>query len=85
MQGLSVRVRGTVQGVGFRPFIYQLARRYGLTGWVRNTNTQVEIELDGDADALTAFLEELHASSPPLARIDEIVSEQRPPSGFSSF
>jgi len=65
VQGLSVRVRGIAQGVGFRPFIYRLAERHGLTGWVRNTNTQVEIGLDGDEDALRSFLEELAAAAPP--------------------
>jgi hydrogenase maturation protein HypF len=45
VRGLSVRVRGIVQGVGFRPFVYQLAARHGLTGWVRNTDARVEIEL----------------------------------------
>lgn len=85
MQGLSVRVRGIVQGVGFRPFVFQLAERYQLTGWVRNTNTQVEIEVEGGDEALTDFLRDLRESAPPLARIDEIVSEERPASGFTSF
>ena len=85
MQGLSVRVRGIVQGVGFRPFVYQLAERYQLNGWVRNTNTQVEIEVEGGDQALTDFLQSLRDRAPPLARIDEIVSERRPASGFTSF
>ena len=85
MQGLSVRVRGTVQGVGFRPFIYQLAERHGLTGWVRNTGGQVEIELDGDEQALAEFLGELRRESPPLARIEELLSEQRPAAGYAAF
>ncbi len=85
MQGLSVRVRGIVQGVGFRPFIYQLAKRHGLTGWVRNTNAQVEIELDGDEGALRAFLEGLRADAPPLCRIDEILSENKTFHGYATF
>ncbi|UCC49532.1 MAG: carbamoyltransferase HypF [Gemmatimonadota bacterium] len=85
MQGLSVRVRGIVQGVGFRPFVYQLAERYGLTGWVRNTNTQVEIEVDGSEEGLKGFLHDLLDCTPPLARIDAVESERRPASGFTCF
>lgn len=85
MRGLSLKVRGIVQGVGFRPFVYQLAERHGLTGWVRNTNSQVEIEVDGSEESLTEFLRELRERAPPLARIDEIESDGRPASGFHSF
>ncbi len=85
MQGLSVKVRGIVQGVGFRPFIYQLAERHELTGWVRNTSRQVEIEIDGSEVALERFLRDLRERAPPLARIDEVHVDQRPPSGFSTF
>ncbi|UCC71153.1 MAG: carbamoyltransferase HypF [Gemmatimonadota bacterium] len=85
MHGLSVRVRGIVQGVGFRPFVYQLAERYKLVGWVRNTNRQVEIEVDGGEEALADFLRDLREAAPPLARIDMIEADERPPLGFSSF
>ncbi|MGD8866138.1 MAG: carbamoyltransferase HypF [Gemmatimonadales bacterium] len=85
MQGLSVRVRGIVQGVGFRPFVYQLAEQYSLTGWVRNTDRQVEIELDGTPDGLSGFVGELRRRAPPLARIDAIEVEEREPAGYSSF
>jgi hydrogenase maturation protein HypF len=85
VRGLSVRVRGIVQGVGFRPFVYQLASEHGLKGWVRNTNRQVEIELDGDEAALERFLRDLRERAPPLARIDEVSVERRPASGFTLF
>jgi len=85
VKGLSVRVRGTVQGVGFRPFVFQLAERFDLKGWVRNTNTQVEIEVDGEEEALTGFLRALRDEAPPLAVIDWIGSEARPPAGYRSF
>ncbi len=64
MRGLSVRVRGVVQGVGFRPFVHQLAERHRLAGWVRNTAGQVEIELDGREDALARFLSDLRREAP---------------------
>ena len=65
-----VRVRGLVQGVGFRPFVYQLAHRYDLTGWVRNDDAGVLIEIQGLTTA--PFLRALEAELPPLARIDAV-------------
>jgi hydrogenase maturation protein HypF len=67
-----VSVHGIVQGVGFRPFVYGLARRLGLGGLVRNTTRGVEIELEGDPDAIGEFLERLVAEAPPLAHIDDV-------------
>jgi hydrogenase maturation protein HypF len=83
--GLSVSVRGIVQGVGFRPFVYQLAERHRLVGWVRNTTSQVEIQVEGSEAALAAFVRDLRDEAPPLARIDEIETEDRSPAGYSSF
>jgi hydrogenase maturation protein HypF len=68
-------VRGVVQGVGFRPFIYNLARRLSLDGWVRNTASGVEIEIRGPAGVLDDFYERLGLELPPLARVDRIDSE----------
>jgi hydrogenase maturation protein HypF len=83
--GLSVKVRGIVQGVGFRPFIFNLADRLSLTGWVKNTSSGVEIELDGTKLKLQDFLRALSEELPPLARIDNIVSETRSPNGYAQF
>lgn len=85
MRGLSVRVRGTVQGVGYRPFVCRLAERHGLSGWVRTGNEQVEIEVDGSGEALAEFLRDLRNCALPLSRIDEIDVEHRPASDFTSF
>jgi len=65
-----VRVRGLVQGVGFRPFVYQLAHRYELTGWVKNDDAGVLLEVQGATTA--PFLLALEAELPPLARIDAV-------------
>lgn len=65
-----IHVGGVVQGVGFRPFVYQIATRAHLRGWVMNTSAGVEIEVEGDPDALDAFVHALVAEKPPLARID---------------
>lgn len=85
MNGLSIRVTGIVQGVGFRPFVYNLAQRCQLTGWVRNTSAGVEIEVDGEQDQLQAFAEHLKVDAPSLARIDSISISERPASGFAQF
>jgi hydrogenase maturation protein HypF len=83
--GLSIKVRGIVQGVGFRPFIFNLAERYHLTGWVKNTSSGVEIELDGTQGNLRNFLRTLSEELPPLARIDQMVSESRAHNGYTQF
>ncbi|MCJ7512976.1 MAG: carbamoyltransferase HypF [Anaerolineales bacterium] len=84
-EGLRIHVTGVVQGVGFRPFVYSLAQRLALTGWVRNTAGGVEIEADGQPPALQAFVEGLRREAPPLARIDKIDVESRATDGFEAF
>src|SRR5689334_11419008 len=74
-----VRVRGLVQGVGFRPFVYRLATRHGLTGWVHNDEQGVLIEVQGDA--CDAFVEDLAREMPPLARVDAVEAERIAPRG----
>ena len=70
---LRLRVRGRVQGVGFRPHVHALARRYGLTGWVRNDPQGVLIEVQGADTA--AFRTALSDEAPPLARVDSVDCE----------
>jgi len=75
-QRCRIEVRGVVQGVGFRPYIYRLAERYSLTGSVRNSDTGVWIEVQGDDVRVADFLSVLPLEAPPLTRIMEItVSE----------
>ena len=68
-------VRGVVQGVGFRPFVYRLAHRHGLAGWVANSSSGVVIEVDGTDAVLSAFERDLTAEAPVLARIESVASE----------
>jgi hydrogenase maturation protein HypF len=70
-----IHVSGVVQGVGFRPFIYTLAIRYGLAGWVRNTSAGVDIEVTGDPLALDDFTRTITAEAPPLSRIESVTSK----------
>lgn len=69
---VRINVRGIVQGVGFRPFVYTLAMRNHLTGWVRNTSAGVEIEINGQPIEINSFYSDLKTNFPPLARIDHI-------------
>lgn len=69
---LAVAVRGIVQGVGFRPFVYNAARSRGLAGWVANQIDTVRIEVQGDSSQLDPFLETLRNDLPPQACIDSI-------------
>jgi hydrogenase maturation protein HypF len=79
MNGIHVHVTGIVQGVGFRPFIYNLAQRYHLTGWVKNTSAGVEIEVYGEDADLQIFSTAITDQAPPLARIEKIKITKRPP------
>ncbi|MBA2410348.1 MAG: carbamoyltransferase HypF [Gammaproteobacteria bacterium] len=73
-EGREVRVRGLVQGVGFRPAVWRLARECGLTGEVANDTQGVLIRVWGDAMGLDKFIRRLQSEAPPLARIDTIES-----------
>ena len=68
----EVSVRGIVQGVGFRPFVYALARRHGLTGLVRNDAEGVHVEVEGDAESLDLFLRAIEEEAPPLAVVEAV-------------
>jgi hydrogenase maturation protein HypF len=85
LTGVKIHITGVVQGVGFRPFVYGLARRLELNGWVRNTSAGVDIEVDGEQDVLDAFVEALRNEAPPLSRIDELSASFQDPNGFRSF
>jgi hydrogenase maturation protein HypF len=71
-QCLSLKIEGIVQGVGFRPFVYQLATELGLTGWVNNSSAGVSIEVEGDRPILEIFLTRLQQEKPYLAKIQQI-------------
>src|SRR5690242_21697946 len=85
LNAYSIKVRGVVQGVGFRPFVYHLAQSYGLTGWVLNAEEGVEIRLEGEEAPLQSFIAGIKAQSPPAAIIAEISAEPVPPAGLRAF
>ena len=78
-------VGGVVQGVGFRPFVFNLAARLGLCGWVRNTSAGVEIHVEGAAAALDSFARALKDEAPPRARIVTFAEVPAQPAGAASF
>ena len=82
---IHVTVQGTVQGIGFRPFVYRLARSLGLSGWVYNTADGVVIEIEGREEQRAAFLQALQSDAPPLARIATIAAMETPSLGTSDF
>jgi len=80
-----ISVKGVVQGVGFRPFVYGLATRLNLHGWVCNTSGGVEILIDGKNDYINEFIQSLALERPPLAKIDSIQVNEAPCDSSSNF
>ena len=80
-----LRVRGVVQGVGFRPFVYRLATRGGLGGLVWNDGDGVVVEVEGPAGALDSFARALVGEAPPLARIASVTGQRMAPLGERAF
>ncbi len=81
----SILVRGVVQGVGFRPFVYRLATEEALAGSIGNNTAGVTIEIEGPPEQLDTFLVRLRSEAPPLARIDAIAVQDTSPIGASGF
>lgn len=84
-EAVKIIVRGRVQGVGFRPFVYQLAQKMGLKGTVQNNMDGVRIIWEGSGAAIRKALEELKLSPPRLSRIDTVVAEQIAAEGRGTF
>src|ERR1019366_6076482 len=81
----QIRVCGIVQGVGFRPFVYNLARDLGLTGYVFNSSAGVTVEIEGADEGIQKFLDILRHRPPPLALIAEIAVVELEPLGDDDF
>ncbi len=81
----EVGVRGVVQGVGFRPFVYRLALEEGLAGFIGNDTDGVTIEIEGPSASLESFLARLRSDAPPLSRIDSITVREAKPIGDTGF
>ena len=85
MRRARTRVGGTVQGVGFRPYVFRLANELGLAGWVLNDERGVELEVEGRESAVAEFLARLPAEAPPLARVASLDTEPVAVAGERDF
>ncbi|MCL2136318.1 MAG: carbamoyltransferase HypF [Coriobacteriia bacterium] len=85
MKAFSIHVSGLVQGVGFRPFVYRLALRYGLFGWVYNASDGVSIHVEGDQEAILGFMQAVQNEHPEIARIDRFSSQSTSPLYLNDF
>ena len=85
VEALDIQVKGIVQGVGFRPFVYRLAKKYLLSGWVLNATEGVFIHAEGEANLLDKFVTELHMNPPSAAKVKEIDLNEVPLQGFTTF
>jgi len=82
---VRIFIRGAVQGVGFRPFIYRLATFLNLTGWINNNTGGVVIEVEGDQQALLEFTQRIQSNKPARAIINSITTEYAEPLGYRAF
>ena len=84
-QRLRVTIRGAVQGVGFRPFVYRVATELGLSGWVSNSSQGVFIEVEGNRRQLELFLQRIRQEKPPRSFIQSLESSFLDPIGYAAF
>ncbi len=82
---VQIIVKGLVQGVGFRPFVYRLAAKFGLKGWVQNTNEFVRIRISGSDETIRLFIDSFTKDAPIAAIIETIVTENLEPEEFTTF
>src|SRR4030043_645317 len=83
--GRKIQVKGIVQGVGFRPFVYKLAELHHISGWVMNSSAGVEIHATGQATDISSFIGSLQGNPPLLSKIDSVVIQEIEPEAFSGF
>jgi hydrogenase maturation protein HypF len=84
-RALDLRIGGIVQGVGFRPFVYRLAQRYELRGWVLNDESGVRVHAEGASDALDAFARAVVAEAPPAASVTSVDVKPGAVEGHADF
>ncbi len=85
MTAVSLHVTGIVQGVGFRPFVYNLARELGLDGWVLNSSEGVFCVVEGDDEVVNDFTRRIRDDAPPMAVVEHVHAEEVDPEGFEGF
>ena len=82
---MQVNIKGIVQGVGFRPFVYNLAKKHNLVGYVLNNTSGVFIDVEGEQKAVKKFIQHVNSSPPPQAEIYDMQSQQVETFGYQDF
>lgn len=82
---LFIEIKGLVQGIGFRPFVYRLALEKGITGWVKNSLTGVEIHAEGPYTSINSFVQEIPLKAPVASIIESITPRKAIPDGYTDF
>ena len=85
IEALDIQVKGIVQGVGFRPFVYRMAKKYLVNGWVLNAADGVFVHAEGEGKLLDEFVLELSENPPAASRVEEVALKEVPIEGFDSF
>ena len=85
IEALNIQVKGIVQGVGFRPFVYRLAKKYLINGWVLNATEGVTIHAEGESKLLDEFVNELHMNPPAAAKVKELDLDEVPLEDCETF
>ena len=85
MSRVRARIEGTVQGVGFRPYVYRLADELGVAGHVLNDSRGVVVEVEAPSETVERFLARLALEAPPLANVERVTSEQLEELGEHGF
>ena len=85
MVSKEIHIKGIVQGVGFRPFVFSMAKKYNITGWVRNSSAGVDILANGTPQDIGGFITEVKTNPPPLAKIDEIFESDINSDDYNDF
>lgn len=82
---LELQISGVVQGIGFRPHVFSLAREYGLKGWVRNESEGVTLQVEGETEKVRSFCRRLVEHPPRLAVIENVSSHEVQPGNYTDF
>ncbi len=85
MKRAEIGITGIVQGIGFRPYIYNLAQKHLIRGWVFNNEKGVFIDAEGEDGHLDQFIQEIPKLAPPLARIESFKIKHLEPLGYTTF
>lgn len=85
MKSFTIKITGIVQGVGFRPFVFNLAKSLGIKGWVLNDSRGVLIEAEGDDAVVDEFLRRLRSDAPKAAEIENVETAEMEPRGYADF